>query len=52
VKSEPLGSTAAAKVRIVVWCRDCRHRVEPDLEPLKVSLTRDVAPVHRSHMLT
>ena len=25
-----LGSTAAAQVRIIVWCRDCRHRVEPD----------------------
>ena len=25
-----LGTTAAARARIVVWCRDCRHRVEPD----------------------
>jgi DNA-directed RNA polymerase subunit RPC12/RpoP len=25
-----LGSTAAAQVRLIVWCRDCRHRVEPD----------------------
>jgi hypothetical protein len=25
-----LGSTAAAGARIVVWCRACRHRVEPD----------------------
>jgi Zn finger protein HypA/HybF involved in hydrogenase expression len=25
-----LGSTAAAQVRIVVWCRDCRHQIEPD----------------------
>jgi hypothetical protein len=25
-----LGSTAAAQARIVVWCRDCRDRVEPD----------------------
>jgi hypothetical protein len=35
MKSEPgppatLGSTAAAEARIVVWCRDCRHQVEPD----------------------
>jgi hypothetical protein len=22
--------TAAAHVRLVVWCRDCEHRVEPD----------------------
>jgi hypothetical protein len=35
VKSEPgppmtLGGAAAAGVRLIVWCRGCRHRVEPD----------------------
>ena len=25
-----LGTTAAAQVQIIVWCRACRHRVEPD----------------------
>jgi hypothetical protein len=35
VKSNPgppatLGSTAAADLRLIVWCRDCRHQVEPD----------------------
>jgi hypothetical protein len=35
LKSEPgrlatLGSSAAASVRFIVWCRDCRHQVEPD----------------------
>jgi hypothetical protein len=25
-----LGSTAAAHARLIVWCRDCRHQVEPD----------------------
>jgi hypothetical protein len=25
-----LGSTAAAHARLIVWCRDCRHKVEPD----------------------
>jgi hypothetical protein len=25
-----LGSSAAAGVRLIVWCRDCRHQVEPD----------------------
>jgi len=26
-----LGSTAAARARLIVWCRDCSHRLEPDL---------------------
>jgi len=25
-----LGSTTAANVRLIVWCRDCRHQIEPD----------------------
>jgi hypothetical protein len=25
-----LGSAAAARVRLIVWCKDCRHQVEPD----------------------
>jgi Zn finger protein HypA/HybF involved in hydrogenase expression len=25
-----LGSTAAAHLQLIVWCRDCRHRIEPD----------------------
>jgi hypothetical protein len=25
-----LGNAAAAKVRLIVWCLDCRHQVEPD----------------------
>jgi hypothetical protein len=25
-----LGSAAAARVRLTVWCRDCRHWVEPN----------------------
>ena len=35
MKSDPgppatLGSTAEAGARIVVWCRNCGHSVEPD----------------------
>jgi hypothetical protein len=35
MKSRPgppatLGSTAAAHLRLIVWCKDCRHHVEPD----------------------
>src|SRR5271169_2991365 len=25
-----LGDAAAAHVRLIVWCLDCRHQVEPD----------------------
>src|ERR1700730_6851026 len=25
-----LGNAAAAHVRLIVWCRACRHQVEPD----------------------
>jgi hypothetical protein len=25
-----LGNAVAARVRLIVWCKDCRHRVEPD----------------------
>jgi Zn finger protein HypA/HybF involved in hydrogenase expression len=25
-----LGNTAAAHVRLIVWCRECRHQGEPD----------------------
>jgi hypothetical protein len=25
-----LGSGAAAGVRLIVWCRECSHQVEPD----------------------
>jgi hypothetical protein len=24
-----LGNAAAAHVRLIVWCRDCSHQVEP-----------------------
>jgi len=35
MNSEPgspmtLGNPAAARVRLIVWCRKCQHRVEPD----------------------
>ena len=35
MKSEPgapmtLGGAAAAQLRLIVWCKDCQHQVEPD----------------------
>jgi hypothetical protein len=25
-----LGVAAAASVRLIVWCKECQHQVEPD----------------------
>jgi hypothetical protein len=25
-----LGNAAAARVRLIAWCKDCQHQVEPD----------------------
>jgi hypothetical protein len=25
-----LGGAAAARVRLIVWCKECQHQVEPD----------------------
>ena len=25
-----LGNAAAARVRLIVWCKECHHQVEPD----------------------
>ena len=25
-----LGAAAAAQVRLIVWCKECRHQIEPD----------------------
>jgi hypothetical protein len=35
MKSKPgppmtLGNSAAAHVRLIVWCKACQHQVEPD----------------------
>ena len=35
MKSEPgppmtLGAAASAGVRLIVWCKECQHQVEPD----------------------
>jgi hypothetical protein len=27
-----LGNAATAKVRLIVWCRDCQHRIESETE--------------------
>jgi hypothetical protein len=25
-----LGNAAAARVRLIVWCKECQHQTEPD----------------------
>jgi hypothetical protein len=25
-----LGAAAAAQVRLIVWCKECQHQIEPD----------------------
>ena len=49
MKSEPgppatLGSSARAGVRLIVWCRDCRHQVEPDPAEQAVRYGAEMAP--------
>jgi hypothetical protein len=43
-----LGSTAAAGARIIVWCRDCRHQVEPDAAAMVARYGADT-PVREWH---
>ena len=43
-----LDSTAAAQVRIVVWCRDCRHQIEPGPAELAARYGAD-APIPEWH---
>jgi hypothetical protein len=35
-----LGNAAAARVRLIVWCIDCRHQVEPDPAEVRVAAGR------------
>jgi hypothetical protein len=39
-----LGNAARAGVRLIVWCKECQHQVEPD--PAEQAVT---APRYRSH---
>jgi hypothetical protein len=38
-----LGNAAAAKVRLIGWCRDCGHQVEPDPAELARRYGADMA---------
>jgi hypothetical protein len=39
-----LGSAAAAQVRLVVWCLDCHHQVEPNPAEMAERWRRDAGP--------
>ncbi len=48
MKSEPgpamtLGNAVAAHVRLIVWCLDCGHQVEPDPAELAQRYGADMA---------
>ena len=38
-----LGNAAAARVRLVVWCKDCRHKVEADPAAMAVRYGAEMA---------
>jgi hypothetical protein len=47
MKSDPgppmtLGGAAAAQVRLIVWCKNCQHQVEPD--PAKMAERYGASP--------
>jgi hypothetical protein len=29
-----LGQAQSARVRLIVWCKSCAHRIEPDIDEL------------------
>ena len=49
MKSEPgppmtLGNAAAVRVRLIVWCKECQHQVEPDAAEMSCSVRRRNSP--------
>jgi hypothetical protein len=41
-----LGSAAAAGVRLIAWCKDCRHQVEPDPAEMAVPYGAGTTATH------
>jgi hypothetical protein len=51
LKSEPgppmtLGSVAGAGVRLIIWCQDCSHQVEPDPEEMAARYGAEMTVIH------
>jgi hypothetical protein len=40
-----LGKALAAKVRLIVWCKACGHRAEPDVDDQVARYGADVAVI-------
>jgi hypothetical protein len=40
-----LGNAAAARVRFIVWCLDCKHQAEPDFAELAERYGADTTAV-------
>jgi hypothetical protein len=52
VKSDPgppmtLGNAAAARVRLIVWCKSCQHPVEPEPAEMAARCRAPSTPVTR-----
>jgi hypothetical protein len=41
-----LGNAAAAHVRLIGWCLDCRHQVEPDPAEMAARYGADVSGIN------
>jgi hypothetical protein len=35
-----LGGATAAQLRLIVWCKDCRHQIEPDPADMAPAIRR------------
>jgi Zn finger protein HypA/HybF involved in hydrogenase expression len=46
-----LGNAAAAHVRLIVWCLDCRHQIEPDPAEMAVRYGADMTVPDRHKRL-
>ena len=47
-----LGNAAAARVRLIVWCKACGHRVEPDPAEMALRYGADISvPEWRERLL-
>jgi hypothetical protein len=46
-----LGNVAVARVRLIVWCKECQHWVEPDPAEMAARYQRWPAYAGKIHMV-